>query len=146
MNFLEKNLEDIIYETDNSILQERGLPIDGRKLKQVKMKSYGVADIITFKRISEGNINCEITIYELKKEFVSSDTFIQAVRYAIGIKHHLKQRNSTLNPQFKIVLIGKRIYHEKMTIINDFFEIISVYQYDYKHDGIVFKSLDELTN
>lgn len=144
MNFLEKNLEDIIYETNNSILQQRGLPIEGRKVKQVKMKGYGIADIITFKRI-DGN-HCEITIYELKKEFVSSDTFIQAIRYALGITHYLNERKSTLKPKYKIVLIGKRIYHEKMDIINNFFEMVNVYQYDYSYDGIVFNALEELTD
>ena len=47
MSFLEKDLEDIIFETDNDLLFEHGLFIDGQKKRQVRIGNYGIADLIT---------------------------------------------------------------------------------------------------
>lgn len=46
-DFLEKTLEDIIFETSNDDLKERGLWICGNKKRQVKIGNYGIADLIT---------------------------------------------------------------------------------------------------
>lgn len=45
--FFEKTLEDIIFNTDNELLCEHGLLISGKKLRQVKIGNYGIADLIT---------------------------------------------------------------------------------------------------
>lgn len=68
MNFLEKNLEDIIYETNNKYLRERGLFINGIKKRQLRIGNYGIADIVTFKKGDycedlKYQSTCDITIF-----------------------------------------------------------------------------------
>jgi hypothetical protein len=53
MNFLEKNLEDIIFETHENKLRDRGLEISGKKLRQLRIGNYGIADMITYTRIKK---------------------------------------------------------------------------------------------
>ena len=83
MKFLEKNLEDIIFETDNEKLQERGLDIRGKKFRQLRLSHYGIADIVTVSRIGQ---SLQIDIFELKKDVITVDTLLQALRYIEGIK------------------------------------------------------------
>jgi hypothetical protein len=75
MKFLEKDLEDIIWEASNERLQENGLDISGKKYRQLRIGNYGIADIVSvtkpyyheyFKKHQKGII----TIYELKKELI----------------------------------------------------------------------------
>ena len=49
MNFLEKNLEDIIFETDNVDLRKRDLFIFGKKKRQVRIGNYGTCDTMVVK-------------------------------------------------------------------------------------------------
>jgi hypothetical protein len=50
MKFLEKDLEQIIWDADKEILSERGLNLDGKLKRQLKIGNYGIADLIHFKR------------------------------------------------------------------------------------------------
>ena len=45
MTFLEKDLEQIIFETPKEKLQEKGLVIKGKLLRQIKIGNYGIADL-----------------------------------------------------------------------------------------------------
>jgi hypothetical protein len=94
MDFLEKNLEQIIYESDTDILSERGLVIYGKLIRQVQIGGYGIADLIEYERprfdksvgrIIKGHIN----ILELKKNYVDCGTFLQAIKYLKGISRYL---------------------------------------------------------
>jgi len=117
MKFLEKDLEQIICKTDASKLQEKGLPLYGKLLKQVKIGTYGIADLVTiekpyynpyFKRHFKGMI----TVYELKKDKISVSAFFQAVRYVKGIQRYLEQRGHKITMghfNFTIRLIGSEI-------------------------------------
>lgn len=81
MKFLEKDLEDIIFNADNESLQSRGLEIRGFKKRQLNIGNYGIADIVTFERSNyideeyaeyvggENKTHSRpiITVYELKK-------------------------------------------------------------------------------
>ncbi len=44
MKFLEKDLEQIIFESGMDSLNERGLYIRGKRLRQVRIGNYGIAD------------------------------------------------------------------------------------------------------
>lgn len=70
MQFLEKDLENIIWETNNKKLQEKGLLIEGKKFRQLRIGNYGICDILTVQRENYylGFSYLNITIYELKKE------------------------------------------------------------------------------
>ena len=115
MKFLEYDLEEIIQMSDRKKLKERGLYVQGKMYRQLRIGNYGVADLVTFTRpkyIFDGIIEpgC-ITIYELKKDSISVSAFIQAIGYARGIQRYLMEKSFLLsdNMSIKIVLIGRTI-------------------------------------
>jgi hypothetical protein len=117
MKFLEKDLEQIICKTDAIKLQEKGLPLYGKLLKQVKISTYGIADLITIERPYYNDyLKCHfkgtITVYELKKDKISVSAFFQAVRYVKGIQRFLEKSNHDIalnHFNFRIRLIGSEI-------------------------------------
>ena len=120
MNFLEKDLEQIIYEADKELLAEKGLRINGKLLRQVRIGNYGIADLLSIERpyyhtYFETHLKGTITIYELKKDNISVSAFLQAVGYAKGVIRYMEghpkdtQVNSIENYNINIVLIGKNI-------------------------------------
>lgn len=150
MKFLEKNLEDIIYESDNERLNQRGLPIKGAKLRQVKLGGYGVADLITIERepVCSNNKyyghNIHITIYELKQIEIGYSALGQCCRYQQAITEIIEKYKpigyKIYNYTIDMVLIGYQI-----TKGNDFCYVanndhfLRVYLYDYGLDGITFE-------
>jgi hypothetical protein len=115
MNFLEKDLEEIIYTSGRDVLEERGLTIDGKLLRQVKIGNYGIADLIEFVRPSydgpDREILCpgRITIYELKKEQIGISAFLQSLNYLQGITKFLQKKEIDGHYIIDIVLIGKNL-------------------------------------
>lgn len=157
MKFLEKNLEDIIWESDNIKLQERGLDIKGKKFRQLRIGNYGISDIITVKRDLNWTSNdsyLKITVYELKKEKAGISAFLQAIRYCQGIKSYLEKRNiykftldivllaNQIDTQSDYIFISnllKSSYPEKRAINS-----IKNYEYKYNIDGICFKEIKDM--
>lgn len=161
MKFLEKDLEQIIFETENDLLNERGLDISGFKKRQIKIGNYGIADLVTIQKtydyynkvIPELNI----TIFELKKNEISINTFLQAIRYLKGIKSFLNKRKSYYNVNYKIVLIGDSIdKNSDFIFLTDLIDSnrygtsfsLEFYTYDFDFNGITFNSQSgyQLTN
>lgn len=78
MKFIEKNLEDIIFQSNRLELSKRGLNLRGKIFRQVRIGNYGTADLVTIKKPnfyskSEWNNPYHderflVTIYELKQE------------------------------------------------------------------------------
>ena len=141
IKFLEKDLEQIIFETPQEKLRERGLLIRyDAILRQVNLGSYGIADLVTFRYSNFNRI--DITIYELKEATLNHNALDQACRYAIGVNniieefHYLERRDIYLN----IVLIGSKI-----DTTSDFVYLcqmnsrIDLYTYEYSFDGIDFE-------
>jgi len=162
MKFLEKDLEEIIFNADNELLRQRGLYLTEKLKRQVRIGNYGIADLIGFKRplfdITNGfrmlNDQGRIQIIELKNDKVNVSAFLQAVNYLRGIKNYLNKRNfKTHNYIFEIVLIAKNIDKDSAFIYltdlvkSENFEI-SYYTYKYDIDGIRFnyESGYELSN
>lgn len=153
MEFLEKDLEQIIFEADRDLLKKHGLNIQGKIFRQLKIGNYGIADLVTIKKpkyceIIESHNPIEITIYELKKENIGISTFLQALRYAKGISSYFDSKYEfDSSPIFKIVCIGKEIDLKSSYIyLSDFFlgnddEKFFVENYTYKYgvDGIKFE-------
>lgn len=147
MDFLEKDLEQIIWDSWNEdkgeTLSNRGLEMfHNRLFRQLKIGNYGIADLVGVSRYPRG---LHITIYELKKETIGISAFLQAVGYARGIQRYLEYRGFKYNIYINIVLIGKHI-DTKSTfcylpdIINvDKFEL-SNYTYFYSIDGVYFET------
>lgn len=157
MKFLEKDLERIIYETPKDKLNEKGLFVDGHVLRQVKIPNYGIADIVTVKRVNSPvypERYLHFTIYELKKDRIGISSFLQAVGYVRGIKAYLEKRISRdyFLCDFSIVLVGSEIdktgnfmylpccfdslneFEPKNSVSNVYF-----YTYKYDFDGISFE-------
>lgn len=138
MTFLEKDLEDIIYNTKNSHLQMRGLWIEGKKVRQLKIGNYGIADVVTVVRNYEVN-RLTITIYELKKDTIGVNTFMQAIRYAKGIDSWIR-KNKKFEYDIRFGLVGKVIdFNTDFIYLADIYENIELYTYEYEFDGIHFK-------
>jgi hypothetical protein len=149
MKFLEKNLEQIIWESDKQTLRKRGLELNGKLLRQVKIGNYGISDLICYERprsICDVKYNPDgvIRVFELKKDKISVETFLQAVRYVRGIKSYLNFRDSKIkNCRFEIVLIGSSIdLDTSFCYLTDFTEDynfnVKFYTYEYGIDGLFF--------
>lgn len=159
MKFLEKNLEQIIFDSDKTRLEERGLTINGKLLRQLRIGNYGIADLIEYERpyYHKGMgemIKGQITVYELKQEKVGVSAFLQALGYIKGINSYLNKRGLGNNYNYNIILIGSEIdtsssivylsdlicqktYETK--IYNDSTLSFTIYNYEYRLDGIYFK-------
>jgi len=159
MDFLEKDLEQIIFEADYEELSDRGLFLYGTKKRQLNIGNYGIADIVYFSRARCPSENyLIITIVELKQKQINVGTFLQAIRYAKGISRYLKKRKFSFNFKFEIVLIGRTVdTNAPFPYIFDFFSSqltdrnttgVSGYTYEYGIDGISFEEVVEysLTN
>lgn len=140
MNFLEKDLEDIIFENDNDLLCERGLPISGIKMRQVNLGDYGIADLLTVERVPELN-TLAVTVYELKKGKINTDALLQLSRYITGIKEYLIHRGSKCRVNIRGILIGDQIDTKTdFTFLYNLLEdIVSAYSYNYELDGMYFR-------
>jgi len=160
MKFLEKNLEQIIFESNKDKLYNKGLYVSGKLLRQVRIGNYGIADLVEYSRPYYNDVlkKCykgKITVYELKQEKVGVSTFLQALGYLKGIRKFLEKRGSDDYYDYQMVLIGSELeINNNFCYLPDFIELInssdfydnpkfglSVYTYDYKIDGIEFVTM-----
>lgn len=152
MDFLEKDLETIIWETDNEKLFNKGIFINGVKKRQLRIGNYGVADIVCIsKQYTEPDNKpyLLINVMELKKENAGISAFLQALRYVKGIETYLKHRKVKFDYKFSITLVAKKIdTNSSYIFLSDFmkyyyhgelFLTLSNYSYKYTVDGIMFK-------
>jgi len=154
MKFLEKDLEVIIWESDNEKLRQRNLPIEGKKFRQLKIGNYGVADLVTFtKRYAVSNSTMpylEITVYELKKEKIGISAFLQSLKYCKGITAYLEKNKPEMLFTINIVLCAKEIdLSGDFIYITDLFKCMEsfntvnevlFYTFNYDFDGINFQN------
>lgn len=152
MEISEKELEDLIFNTDIENIQQRGLLVYGKKLRQVNIGNYGICDLIFYSRLDDAipNSPININIVELKKGNIDFSTLNQIIRYAQGIKDYLKHR------EFSHYVITLTLIGNEIDVNNDLFAylpnlihggditykcIISIDYYKYKlnWDGIYFE-------
>lgn len=144
MEFLEKDLEDIIWEAYQSEdgkygLFDKGLPISSKMYRQVNLGDYGILDLMT---VSINPNYVRIAIYELKRDIVDISTMAQAARYGTGINKYIEERCNIHNRSISLefFLIGKTIDRK-----SDFVFLYSnspyfkIYLYKYGLNGIHFK-------
>jgi hypothetical protein len=148
MKFLEKNLEDIIFETEIGDLLDRGLMFaqSGKFAKQVNFPNLGRADLIHMTRLDEHSPRV-ITVFELKQHEINANSFMQACRYLCGIKRWLcKNGIPTYSIHYQIVLIGKTMAKGDFIYIQDAVSSwnldVQFYTYEYLVDGIYFNQLE----
>lgn len=146
MKFLEKSLEQIIYE-DPFYCFENGLDlleIDGQIHRQLCLKPHGIADLVVFHYIgpdAPGGDILSVQIIECKRDVVNAATFAQAARYKLALSRILGSRQPGISIIYSILLIGRRVdWSGELDYMcaNEF--PCNVYTYDYKADGIAFKS------
>lgn len=116
MNFLEKDLETIIWENYDAC-DDRGLTIGSRhfiggglRLRQMNLMPFGIADLVNiyFNRFSG---HCWVQIIECKKDKVDANTYLQAKRYATAITDILYSMplGAPTSIAISIVLAGKSV-------------------------------------
>lgn len=151
MTFLEKDLEDIIWEADNEVLIQKGLDIKGKKYRQLRIGNYGISDLITVrKKYLHGLFPyLEITVFELKKEKVGISAFLQSLKYCKGIQTYLTEKRPNIEFSLKIVLASKEVDTDgNFIFLTDLIQNentlgnisdINFYSFKYEIDGIKFK-------
>jgi hypothetical protein len=148
MDFLEKDLEDIIFnalqcEEGYDMLNERGLDICYSTehficKRQLKIGNYGIADLVTLSRFTKGRVFIEVI--ELKKGEVNMDAYVQANRYLTGIKRYMERFHPKLNVVYSMTLIGRQLNRGDWVYLIDEVEHLKVLTYKYDIDGITFES------
>lgn len=160
MKFLEKDLEEIIFNASSEKLQERGLPLKGKRFRQLRIGNYGVADLVTIERpnvidrFDEGYSDIiNITVFELKKENIGISAFLQAIGYIKGINDFINNRKKFYEIKYNIVLIGNKMdLNSNYCYLDQFVDsdlfTLNNYIYEYDIDGIKFNLCTgyELTN
>lgn len=157
MDFIERDLEDIIFNAPVNELRKRGLSSmaywnDAHTYRQMTIGNYDIADIVQYKRYSEPyyeyntlcyNSYLDFNVMELKKNLINIDTLLQAIGYCKGILKFIESRNTfDIQSKFTVTLIGKKIdksnfiYLPDIVNSEDFF--LKLYTYDYNYDGIKF--------
>jgi len=158
MDFLEKDLEDVIFNSDRDTLCDRGLRVDGVLKRQVRIGNYGIADLVTYEKPSyfgfgKGHWKGMITVYELKNKNINIHTLLQAVNYLKGIQSFLELRGIKKHYNYRIILIGRSIdVSSSFIYLTDLVStiyttsfvddptsfILSYYTYSYDINGILF--------
>jgi len=161
MTFLEKDLEQIIFESGRDSLEKKGLSITGKLLRQLKIGNYGIADLVEFTRPCydgpkrEFFVPGQITIYELKKDSIGIGAFLQSLNYVKGIQRYLEKKGREEKYVINLVLIGREIdttgsfcfIPNLLSIRNQYYDFksniteegdISFYTYKYTIDGLMF--------
>ncbi|MGI4736305.1 MAG: hypothetical protein ACRYG7_14100 [Janthinobacterium lividum] len=143
MNFLEKDLETIIWENP-AYCYSRGLHLPtggGMRWRQLNLAPYGVADLV-YISISEGP-TLSVTIIECKRDVVDLAAYGQACRYQTALSAYLPALCVNYDSlEFRRVLIGRQVSTKQ-----EFLHILAadsntdVYTYSYAYDGIQFQSL-----
>ena len=147
MEFLEKNLEDIIFKTNSLDLKKRGFIIQGKRFRQLRIGNYGIADMVTI----EHNLSNEfesrsviITVFEFKKNKLDLNSIAQATRYIRGIEIYLQKvdKFQDVFVDFKVVLVGKTLEYtgDFLYLCEYLSDKLDIYTYDYDFDGIKFKN------
>lgn len=157
MNFLEKDLEQVIYEADTEMLADRGLNVYGKRKRQLRIGNYGICDLLTHQKNYHPYCGYfhRITIYELKKDVIGVSAFLQVMQYAKGVQSFMD--NKGYDYDIEIVLIGKTIdlsgaicylpslFNNDNDFNLGFINSIRYYTYSYDIDGLRFTNLEGYT-
>lgn len=153
MDFLEKNLEDIIYENANTkegrkLLKERGLDLCGRTYRQVSMGKYGIADLVNIHAFSDrirkgfSAHYLYVNIIELKKDIVNIDTLLQAVGYKKAVDEYLEGycAKTWEDYEVSITLIGQKLETDSnfVFLLNEL-DWLHAYTYSYSINVLNFE-------
>ena len=159
MNFLEKDLEDIIYEASQTkegrnLLKDRNLQIRpiGKMFRQVRLGTYGIADLVDVS-IQSAIYNgmrlrylC-VDIIELKRGVIDYSALGQACRYLTAIKELRQSINHKkfYEYNFHITLIGSKFDNKDddsfVFLYNELNDVVDAFTYNYTFNGISFNHI-----
>ena len=110
MDFIEKDLEEIIWETQKTdegrkLLAERGLDIRGKMFRQFNLGEYGTCDLLTIEFYDKYP---HISVYELKRDLIDVNAVMQVCRYVTAIRRYIKYKYDS-GCDVTSYLIGKTI-------------------------------------
>ena len=146
MDFLEKDLEEIIYtlsQTDEGRqkLESRGLSILGKMYRQISLAEYGRLDLLAISVTDSLDLN--VTVYELKQGKVGTNALYQACRYLTALRKIIRE-STYKNVNCKAVLIGREIEKNgDFTMLYNFLDFATVVTYKYCFDGVWFTKEDK---
>lgn len=129
----EKDLEDAICE----FIEEYGkCPLTNNPVthwyRQVKIGSYGVADIVKIYIGGHGYI--EVTVLELKNEELTVNSIAQVSRYSSGISHFIskkfKKLESYITVNSELLGAGFKESDDLCFLHNQLNDLISIYTFD----------------
>lgn len=144
MNFLEKDLETIIWE-NYAACERRGLLIDyeagfqyGLKFRQLNLMPFGIADLVNiyydpFRKI------CKAQVIECKKHRIDAATYLQAKRYGSAISDLFFKADIDVDFVLSYVLVGAELNNDgelAHVIAQD--TSCKSFIYKYAVDGIAF--------
>lgn len=165
MNFLEKDLEDIIHDGFmGDLLWDRGFHVSpkGYILRQVHLGAYGVADIVIFgitpkeTKNGERDYILDINVIELKRDIINTGTIIQSLKYRQGITDFVEKnygliasklgRCNLIQDKINVTLVGRSIEDtvEFKSAFSQLFSFLTVYTYSYEIDGMHFYREDPI--
>lgn len=140
MEFLEKDLEQIIFEANEKELDNAGLILRGKRYRQLRIGSYGIADLVYiirphFNPYSKTMMKGKISVVELKQNTITVSAFLQAVRYVRGIQRFFELHRADLQDcfDFEIVLIGSKLDMDSSVVF-----LPDLFQND--SDGFIYES------
>ena len=153
MDFLERDLEDILFECmcskkGREILEEHGLDTNGVVYRQVELGTYGRIDLMTVELdISEATPFLIITVYELKRNMIDVNALMQGARYITGLRDILSKYDNinAKNVDFRFRLIGKDIDKngDFVFLYNLLNMNVEVYTFDFDIEGMFFNYEDK---
>lgn len=161
MDFLEKNLEEIIFfasqsEDGRKKLSERGLDINGRMFRQVDLGSYGRIDLLSVELCRSkytGFWILYLEVYELKRNIINTSALMQGCRYLTGINELMrylrgkfKDFDDKIFLETSLILIGESFDSQSdfSFLYNELHDNIQVYTFKYDLDGITFEYVEKL--
>lgn len=137
MNFLEKDIEDVIYNAcvnDYFTLYDHGLSLEilcqnPVVLRQFYLGGYGVMDIVLI-AYNHYTKSYHVNVLELKKDKVDLKTLEQGIRYRKGVEHYFRHFYPGASVSIKITLIGREIEkYSSLLYTADYFPGLSFYTY-----------------
>jgi hypothetical protein len=148
MNFLEKDLETILWESPAEC-EARGFTMlqmayfsKGKRFRQMQLGPYGIADLVHIYYNAHSN-QAWVHIIECKKDKVNADTYLQARRYVSGVRQAFSLSDlPTCQVNYAVILVGSSVDTAgplSHAITEDF--NCFTYRYSYKVDGIHFEDV-----
>lgn len=148
MTFLEKNLEDILFDEYDACYERGFMALKAKQksdiniwMRQPVFPDFGRADLIAVEQQAYA-IAPLFTVIECKKDAIDIHAYIQAKRYVTALKSYqycsAGLRNS-ISSQYKTVLVGSHV-----NFMSGFFDLFAndadceIYTYNYKATGIHF--------